>query len=157
MKPTADSHDDYGDELRSRTAQFRGYGARTAFEGGNATARRRDDVRRSVVPGEPGAGRVPVVDGGGSPHTALIGGTVAEPATGNGRAGIVRHGTVRDVDTRARVPTGVRASGSHPRGSRKDAVGETGMGGAFGAVTFTPGDPCLRRRGRHPRPGKALR
>ncbi|MDA5145666.1 ribonuclease E activity regulator RraA [Streptomyces sp. AD681] len=140
MKPTADIYDDYGDRLQSCTTQFRDLGARTAFEGVVATVRCHDDnVLLRAALSEPGDGRVMVVDGGGSLRTALIGDNIAELAAGNGWAGIVLHGAVRDVEALARVPIGVKALGSNPRKSGKEGVGETGVDVSFGEVTFRPG------------------
>ncbi|MEU8733627.1 ribonuclease E activity regulator RraA [Streptomyces tendae] len=139
MKPTADVYDDYGDRLQSCTTQFRNFGSRTAFEGVVTTVRCYDDnVLLRATLASTGAGRVLVVDGGGSLRTALIGDNIARLAVDNGWAGIVLHGAVRDVELLSRVPIGVKALGSNPRRSRKEGEGEIDIDVSFGEVTFRP-------------------
>ena len=58
---------------------------------------------------EPGAGRVLVVDGGGSMRCALLGDRLGALAVANGWAGLVIHGCVRDVAELERLDLGVRA------------------------------------------------
>lgn len=92
---------------------------------------------------EPGEGRVLVVDGGGSLHTALVGDIVAGLAVANGWAGLVLNAAVRDVAALARLPLGICALGSNPRKSAKTGAGEVDVPVRFGGVTFTPGDVLL--------------
>jgi regulator of ribonuclease activity A len=139
VKPTADIYDDYGDRLQSCTTQFRNFGGRTAFEGVVTTVRCYDDnVLLRATLASTGAGRVLVVDGGGSLRTALIGDNIARLAVDNGWAGIVLHGAVRDVELLSRVPIGVKALGSNPRRSRKEGEGEIDIDVSFGEATFRP-------------------
>lgn len=71
---TADLYDEHGDALASCDVQFRQFGAVSRFSGPAVTVRCHEDnaLLRSVL-SEPGAGRVLVVDGGGSLHTSLMG------------------------------------------------------------------------------------
>ena len=75
------------------------------------------------------AGRVLVVDGGGSLRAALVGDRIAALACENGWAGVVINGAVRDV----------AALGSNPRKSGKTGAGELDVPVAFGGATFVPG------------------
>jgi len=70
---TADLYDQYGEALQSCEVQFRQFGGRSAFSGPAVTVRCFEDnaLLKSVL-SEPGEGRVLVVDGGGSLHTALM-------------------------------------------------------------------------------------
>lgn len=75
---TADLYDERGDRLDSCDLQLRQYGGRRAFSGSITTVRcHQDNVLLKSVLSEPGAGRVLVVDGGGSLHTALMGDVIA--------------------------------------------------------------------------------
>lgn len=140
MKATADLVDDFGDALQSCTTQLRSFGARPAFEGTVTTIRCHEDnalVKATV--GEPGEGRVLVVDGGGSLGAALMGDIIAGLAADNGWEGVVIHGAVRDVEALSGVQLGIKALGSNPRKSSKDGVGERDVNVSFGTVTFSPG------------------
>ncbi|MGW3417527.1 ribonuclease E activity regulator RraA [Streptomyces phaeochromogenes] len=140
MKPTADLYDEHGDDLQSCTTQFRLFGARTSFEGVVTTVRcHEDNVVLKATLGEPGAGRVLVVDGGGSLAAALMGDLIADLGASNGWEGVVINGAVRDVEALSKINIGVKALGSNPRKSRKDGVGDRDVEVSFGGVTFTPG------------------
>jgi len=120
--------------------QLRQYGGVTAFSGEIATVRCFEDnvlVKQRV--GEPGNGRVLVVDAGGSFRCALVGDNVAGLALENGWAGIVLNGCVRDVEELAKLAIGIKALGSNPRPSRKEGDGELDVPVSFGGATFTPG------------------
>ncbi|MFC5749487.1 ribonuclease E activity regulator RraA [Actinomadura rugatobispora] len=138
---TADLIDDFGDELQSCETQFRGYGARAAFAGPIATVRchRDNGLVKKLLTG-PGEGRVLVVDGGGSLGSALMGDLIAAAAVRNGWAGVVINGAVRDVAALRTLDLGIKALGSNPRKSVKDAAGEIDVPVSFGGVEFRPGD-----------------
>jgi regulator of ribonuclease activity A len=70
-----------------------------------------------------GAGRVLVVDGGGSLRCALVGGLLGKLAVERGWAGIVVFGCVRDRDELAQCDLGVKALAVHPRKSDKGLHG----------------------------------
>ncbi|WP_395108817.1 ribonuclease E activity regulator RraA [Actinomadura sp. SCN-SB] len=138
---TADLIDDFGDELQSCETQFRDYGGRAAFAGPIATVRcHRDNALVKQVLSEPGEGRVLVVDGAGSLGSALVGDLIAASAVGNGWAGVVINGAVRDVAALRALDLGIKALGSNPRKSSKDGTGEVGVPVTFGGVEFRPGD-----------------
>ncbi|HEX2159283.1 MAG TPA: ribonuclease E activity regulator RraA [Actinomycetes bacterium] len=137
---TADLIDQHGDVLQSCDLQFRQFGGRSRFSGPIRTVRcHQDNVLIRQVLSEPGDGRVLVVDGGGSLHTSLVGDIVAGLAQGNGWAGLVVNGAVRDVVGLAGLDIGVKALGSNPRKSAKEGAGEIDVPVSFGGVRFEPG------------------
>jgi regulator of ribonuclease activity A len=138
--PTADLYDRYGDTLGSCDTQLRQFGGVPAFGGPAVTVRCFEDnaLVKSVV-SEPGEGRVLVVDGGGSVHTALMGDLFGAMAAENGWAGVVINGAVRDVAALRALPIGIKALGSNPRKSAKTGAGERDVPVTFGNCTFDPG------------------
>jgi regulator of ribonuclease activity A len=120
---------------------FRPYGGREAFSGPITTLKVFEDnsmVREAV--GQPGEGRVLVVDGGGSLRCSLLGGNLAVAAARNGWAGVVVHGCVRDVDELAAQPIGVRALATFPRKSQAGLhSGQAGLPVLFAGVVFREG------------------
>ncbi|CCG04231.1 ribonuclease E activity regulator RraA [Blastococcus saxobsidens] len=120
---------------------FRAFGGRPAFAGPITTLKVFEDntlVREAV--GRPGAGRVLVVDGGGSRRCSLFGGNLAVAAATNGWAGVVVHGCVRDVAELAAHPIGVRALASFPRSSEPGLhSGQAGLPVRFAGVLFREG------------------
>ncbi|ADG76768.1 4-hydroxy-4-methyl-2-oxoglutarate aldolase OS=Tsukamurella paurometabola (strain ATCC 8368 / DSM/ CCUG 35730 / CIP 100753 / JCM 10117 / KCTC 9821 / NBRC 16120 / NCIMB 702349 / NCTC 13040) OX=521096 GN=Tpau_0114 PE=3 SV=1 [Tsukamurella paurometabola] len=144
--PTADLVDEIGEEVRSCDTQFRQFGGRRAFAGEVVTVKCfQDNALLKSVLGEPGAGRVLVIDGSdenGVPslHTALVGDIIAELGRGNGWAGIVAYGAIRDAAVIGTLDIGVKALGTNPRKSTKTGAGERDVPLSFGGVTFAPGD-----------------
>ncbi|MCV7020800.1 ribonuclease E activity regulator RraA [Mycolicibacterium aichiense] len=141
FRPTADLVDDIGPDVRSCDVQFRQFGARTEFAGPISTVRCFEDnaLLKSVL-SEPGDGRVLVIDGAASVHTALVGDVIAELGRSNGWAGLIVHGAVRDASTLRTLEIGIKALGTNPRKSTKTGDGERDVPVSFGGVTFTPGD-----------------
>jgi regulator of ribonuclease activity A len=138
---TADLYDEHGDALQSCDLQFRQFGGRSRFSGRAVTvACYEDNALLKAVLSEPGAGRVLVVDGRGSLHTALMGDLIAGLAVENGWSGAIINGAVRDVATLRTLELGINALGSNPRKSSKTGAGERDVPVEFGGVTFTPGD-----------------
>jgi len=133
--------DDYGDQVEVFDPMFANYGGVETFGGLVVTIKCFED--NSLVAeelGEPGEGRVLVVDGGGSMRCALLGDNLAQKAADNGWAGIIVYGCVRDVDILGEIPIGVQALSPHPRRSVKQGVGELNVPVTFGGVTLRPGD-----------------
>jgi regulator of ribonuclease activity A len=93
-----------------------------------------------AVLSEPGSGRVLVIDGAGSLHTALVGDVIAELGRSNGWAGLIVNGAVRDAATLATLDIGIKALGTNPRKSAKSGAGERDVVVSLGGVDFTPGD-----------------
>ena len=138
---TADLVDEHGEDLVSCDLQLRQYGAQRAFTGTVVTLRcHEDNALVKAVLGTPGDGRVLVVDGGGSLHTALMGDLIAQSAADNGWAGVVINGAVRDSAVLAGIPLGIKALGTNPRKSSKTGAGERDVPVTFGGATFSPGD-----------------
>ncbi|AQS71515.1 ribonuclease E activity regulator RraA [Streptomyces pactum] len=139
--PTADLVDQYGTDLRVCDLQFRQFGAHRGFAGPVRTVSCHEDngLLRDLLR-TPGDGAVLVVDGGGSLRTALVGDLIAGAAQDNGWAGLVLHGAVRDSATLAGLRLGIKALGTIPRKSAKDAAGAVDIPLTFGGVTFHPGD-----------------
>jgi regulator of ribonuclease activity A len=136
---TADLIDAHGDLLDTCATQFRSYG-RARFAGPIATIRcLEDNALIKKVLGEPGDGRVLVVDGGGSLRSALMGDMIASSAVAQGWAGVVIYGAVRDTVALAALDLGVKALGSNPRKSAKYGLGEVDVPVVFGNATFAPG------------------
>jgi regulator of ribonuclease activity A len=140
MASTADLLDLHGDEAAVCETPFRQFGGVRAFGGAIATVRSPEDnvLLRSRV-GEPGDGRVLVVDGGASTRCALVGDNIGGIALANGWAGIVINGCIRDSVALAALALGVAALGTHPRPSGKSGTGELDVPVTFGGVTFEPG------------------
>lgn len=140
MTSTADLYDEHGEKLGSCDTQFRQYGAVTSFSGPAVTVRCfQDNALLKSILSEPGAGRVLVVDGGASVHTALMGDLIAGLAVTNGWSGVIINGAVRDVAALRGLPVGIKALGSNPRKSGKTGAGDRDVPLEFGNCTFTPG------------------
>jgi regulator of ribonuclease activity A len=141
FRPTADLVDDIGADVRSCDVQFRQFGGRTEFAGPISTVRCfQDNALLKSVLSEPGEGRVLVIDGDASLHTALVGDVIAELARSNGWAGLIVHGAVRDAATLRTLEIGIKALGTNPRKSTKTGDGERDVPVSFGGVTFTAGE-----------------
>ena len=127
--------------LRILTCPLRGFGGRKSFCGIASTLRVFEDnslVRKALD--QPGAGRVLVVDGGGSLRRALLGDQLALLAAKNGWAGIVVYGCIRDSAAIAAIAIGVLALGTHPRKTEKKDAGEADVPVSFGGTDIRPGD-----------------
>lgn len=139
--PTADLVDEIGEDVRSCDTQFRDLGGRTEFFGPVSTVRCfQDNALLKSVLGEPGEGRVLVIDGGGSVHTALVGDIIAELGRSNGWSGVVVNGAIRDSAVVGGMDFGCKALGTNPRKSTKTGAGERDVTVSFGGVDFAPGD-----------------
>ena len=120
---------------------FRDVGRRLAFHGPVATVRCLDDnsmVKAAVE--SPGAGRVLVVDGGGSLRRSLLGGNLAAAAAKNGWAGVVIDGAVRDVAELAACEVGIRALAPVPLPTERAGQGQRDVVLQLRGVAVRPGD-----------------
>jgi regulator of ribonuclease activity A len=141
FRPTADLVDDIGAGVRSCDLQFRQFGGISEFAGPIATVRCfQDNALLKSVLSEPGDGRVLVVDGGGSLHTALVGDVIADLGRTNGWSGLIINGAVRDAATLRTLRIGIKALGTNPRKSEKTGAGQRDLVICFGGVDFCPGD-----------------
>ena len=138
---TADLCDEHGDRVQVCEPVFRAFGGRRAFHGAISTVRCFEDNSRVKEAVEsPGAGRVLVVDGGGSHRRALLGDKLGEAAVRNGWAGVIIHGCIRDAAELGRMDLGIRALGTMPLRSDKRGQGERDVPVRFAGVTFRPGE-----------------
>lgn len=138
---TPDLCDAHPERVRVLEPMLRNFGGRSAFGGAVSTVKCYEDnsfVRQRL--GEPGTGRVLVVDGGGSMRRALMGDEVAAMAVDNGWAGVILYGCIRDVDEIRALDLGVQALGAIPLKTRKRNIGEVDVPLTFGGVTFHVGD-----------------
>ena len=137
---TADLHDQHGDRLQVVDPIFRSYGGKRAFAGRIATVKVHEDnklVRAELE--KDGAGKVLVVDGGGSLCSALVGGNIAKLAADNHWNGIVVYGCIRDAVEVADTAIGMLALSTCPVKPKKNGFGEVGISLRFGGATFKPG------------------
>jgi len=132
---------DAAPEAQAIDLPWMNFGAIKQFGGEVVTIKCHEDnslVKQCV--GEPGHGRVIVVDGGGSLRRALLGDMLAEQAAANGWAGLVIYGAIRDVDQIGATALGVQALGKCPLKTEKLGVGQRDIPIAFGGVGISPGD-----------------
>lgn len=103
---------------------FRDFGGASHFHGPAVTLKVFEDnaLVRALLE-EPGAGRVLVVDGGGSLRCALVGGNLAQLGVRHGWQGLIVYGCIRDSGEIRALPLGVKALGTHPRKSEKGLHG----------------------------------
>ena len=138
---TADLCDDHGDLVQVCEPLLQAFGGRKSFHGPISTVRCLDDNSRVKEAVEsPGAGRVLVVDGGGSRRHALLGDKLGDAAVRNGWAGVIIHGCIRDSAELGRMDLGIRALGTMPLRSDKRGEGERDVPVRFAGVTFRPGE-----------------
>jgi regulator of ribonuclease activity A len=143
-EPTVDLVDDLtaaGGAVRTCSLQFTDFGGWKRFSGPVRTVRCLEDntLVKSVL-STSGAGRVLVIDGGGSLRTALSGDLIAGLAVTNGWSGLIINGAVRDRLALAELPIGIKALGTNPRKSSKTGIGEVDIPVMFGGLTFAVGE-----------------
>jgi regulator of ribonuclease activity A len=138
---TADLCDEFGVDLEVCEPIFRTFGGHPRFAGQIATIKCfEDNSRVRELVSERGAGRVLVIDAGGSLRRAVLGDLLAQQAADNGWQGVVVFGCVRDSDAIARMPLGVKALGTHPMKTDKRGEGQRDVPVRFAGVLFRPGD-----------------
>ncbi len=137
---TSDIYDEFEDEVSSLDLQLQSLGQHRQFHGRIRTVQcLHDNGLVKAIANEPGNGQVLVVDGGGSLHSALMGGNIAKAFADNGWAGVIIHGAVRDRHEIEALPLGVKALGSNPRKSAKDGVGVRDVPVTIHNIEFAPG------------------
>lgn len=138
---TPDLCDQFPDLVQVVTPMFKNYGGIAAFGGEIVTVKCFED--NSLVKEQlalPGAGKVLVVDGGGSLRKALLGDLIAASAVKNNWCGVLIYGCIRDVDAIGVMPLGVQALNSIPLKTERRGIGELNVAVTFGGVTFKPGE-----------------
>lgn len=127
--------------LRVLPAVFVDFGGRAAFAGLASTVKCFEDnslVKAAVE--SPGAGRVLVVDGGGSLRRALLGGNLGAAAARNGWAGVIVDGCVRDTAELRVLPLGIRALAALPLATEKRNEGRRDVPVTVQGVRIVPGE-----------------
>lgn len=141
FRPTADLVDDIGPDVCSCDVQFRQFGGRSQFAGAITTVRCfQDNALLKSILSEPGEGRILVIDGDASLHTALVGDVIAELGRSNGWSGLIVYGAVRDAATLSTLGIGIKALGTNPRKSTKTGAGDRDVVVHIGGVDFIPGE-----------------
>ena len=139
---TADLVDEYGEALASIPVQLRSFGRHARFAGAAVTVKCFEDnaLLKATLSDEPDpAGKVLVVDGGGSLRSALVGDVIAGIAVDRGWAGLVLHGVVRDSVALDDLDLGIKALGTNPRKSSKTGAGTRGEPVEIGGVRIAAG------------------
>jgi regulator of ribonuclease activity A len=143
---TADLCDAHEDQLALGTLRvlepvFRLFSRAAYFSGPAVTLKVFEDnalVRATLE--EQGAGRVLVVDGGGSLRCAIVGGNLAEIAQQSGWAGIVLYGCVRDTLELNEIDIGIAALGTCPRRCQTRGAGERDVPVRLPGALVQPGE-----------------
>ena len=137
---TADLCDHFGESIAVCNVPLSSFGARRTASGRLACLRTFEDAAllRQML-GQPGEGRILVVDGGGSLKAALLGENMARLGAMNGWKGVVVNGAVRDVEALMQIDFAVLALGRSPRRGGKVGTGAQDIEVSFGGVTFVPG------------------
>ena len=133
--------DVYQDQIDVVEPMFSNFGGRASFSGQLTTVKCFEDngLIRSVLE-QNGAGRVLLIDGGGSLRKALIDADLAVMAEENEWEGIVVYGCVREVDNLEEMNLGIQAIASIPVGASSKSDGDIEAPVNFGGVTFLPED-----------------
>ncbi len=87
---------------------------------------------------QPGAGKVLVVDAGGSTRCAVLGGNLATAAAKNQWQGVIVFGAVRDADEIDACDLGVRALSLNPRRAIKRSEGQRDLAVEIHGVAVRP-------------------
>lgn len=141
MRSICDLSDDHFDAVRTAAPLFRDFGGLKSFHGPITTIRCfEDNALLKATLGTDGAGRVMVVDGGGSLRRALVGDKLGALMLHHGWAGIVVNGAVRDVENLRDMPIAVRALATCPTQPQKFGTGDRDQAVTFAGVTFVPGE-----------------
>jgi len=137
---TCDLYDEHEDIAQAMGSPLADFGGKAEFSGTVVTVRCFED--NSLVKhlaGQPGAGKVLVVDGGGSLRCALMGDLIAQAACDNGWEGAVIFGAVRDRQILAGIDLGIKALGATPRKSVRRGAGDQDVVLEVGGLTIEPG------------------
>ncbi|HBC57621.1 MAG TPA: putative 4-hydroxy-4-methyl-2-oxoglutarate aldolase [Gammaproteobacteria bacterium] len=138
---TPDLCDEYPQQVRVISPMFQQFGKRRSVGGEVVTIKCFEDnsrVKEQVA--ESGAGRILLVDGGGSKRCALLGDLLAAKGADSGWAGIIVYGCVRDVDILADIDLCIQALASHPQKSTRRGEGQVNIPITIGGVTVSPGE-----------------
>lgn len=141
LEKTADIYDEHETDIQVCEPIFQDYGGHIRFSGRIVTIKcHEDNSRVKERLGQPGEGRVLVVDAGGSTRCAMLGDLLAQKGVDNGWAGILMYGCIRDAREISEMPIGVKALATIPKKSIRKGAGETDLPVTFAQVTFRPDD-----------------
>lgn len=141
LPATADLCDDHDAEVTVLDNVFRSLGGRDRMAGFAVTLKIFEDnslVREAVA--EDGAGKVLVIDAGGSRRRAVVGDQLAATACANGWSGILVYGAVRDAAILGETDLAIHALGTNPRKTEKRGQGDRDVSVTFCGGTIRPGD-----------------
>lgn len=140
-RATADLCDEHPERARPLPPVFADYGGTPAFGGPVSTLRVLEDWRPVLAAlDEAGAGRVLVVDGGGSTKRAVLGERLLTRACDLGWAGVVIYGAVRDTALTRRLPIGLRALATAPKRGERGGPAERDVPVEIAGVAVAPGE-----------------
>jgi len=133
--------DIYADTIDVVEPLLTNFGGRSSFAGEVVTVKCFESVGLIYqILGENGAGKVLLIDGGGSLRRALVNAQIAELAVENNWEGIVINGCVREVDILEELDIGIQAITAIPVGGEDNEIGEINAPVNFAGVTFLPED-----------------
>jgi regulator of ribonuclease activity A len=133
--------DIYADTIDVAEPLLTNFGGRNSFAGEVVTIKCFESVGLIYKAlEENGAGKVLLIDGGGSLRRALINAHIGELAVENGWEGIVVNGCVREVDRLEELDIGIQAITAMPVGADDNEIGEENIPVNFAGVTFLPED-----------------
>lgn len=138
---TSELCDLFADSIDVLDPIFVNYGGRESYGGEVTTIKCFEDkgLIDQVLAGN-GAGKVLLIDGGGSTRRALLDANNVQLAMDNGWEGIICYGSVRDVDILEELDVGVHAISAIPVGADADDIGDSDIAINFAGVTFLPED-----------------
>lgn len=138
---TSELCDLFADSIDVLDPIFISFGGRTSFGGEVTTVKCFEDKGLiDKVVNENGAGKVLLIDGGGSTRRALLDAMNVQTAVENQWEGIICYGSVRDVDVLEDSDIGIHAVASIPVGADSDDIGDINIAVNFAGVTFLPED-----------------
>ncbi len=136
---TARLCDQFADQTELQIAQpmFQIFGGKTQFHGQITPLKVFEDhVLIAEILAKNGAGRVLVIDGGGSHRVALLGQPLAALALANHWCGLIVYGCIRDSESIGQLPIGIRALHAQPMPSHKKGLGECVSTVNFAGISF---------------------
>lgn len=138
---TSELCDLFADNVDVLEPLFISYGGRSSYGGEITTIKcyEHKGLIEDMVT-QPGAGKVLLIDGGGSLRRGIVDARIAQMALDNEWEGIVCYGSVRDVDTLAELEIGIHAVSSTPVSAEDVTDGEVDIAVNFAGVTFIPQD-----------------
>jgi len=133
--------DIYADTIDVAEPLLTNFGGRNSFAGEVVTIKCFESVGLIYKAlEENGAGKVLLIDGGGSLRRALINAHIADLAVENDWEGIVVNGCVREVEALEELDIGIQAITAMPVGADDNEIGDIDIPVNFAGVTFLPED-----------------